>query len=101
MVNRELLVEKDQRLTITMSGEGMDDTVGKIFKILRKEVYEKIGKPIIQMETKSVVFEDVKCVEKTEKYMFFFMPRVKKYYTVTANIVVAVKYLDLEKEDNA
>ena len=99
MVNRQLLIEENLELSVTMSGEGMEDTIGKIFKVLRKEVYEKIGRPIIQMETKEVYFDKIDCVEKTERYMFLFMPRVKKYYTVTARIYVAVKYLDLEKEE--
>lgn len=96
---KQLLTEKLHEVTITMSGEGMDDTVGNIFKVLRKQVYQDIDRPIIQMETKEVYFEKVDMKEKTEKYMFFFMPRTKKYYTVTARIVVSVKYLDLEKED--
>ena len=99
MVNKNLLVEKDQEIIIKMTGEGLDDTISLIFKKLKNEVYNSIAKPIIHMETKEFYFETIDCEEKTERYMFLFMPRVKKYYTVTAKIVVTVKYLDLEKED--
>ena len=100
MLNKELLVSEERHEIVTMSGEGMEDTVSKIFAMLRKQVYEEIKKPVVQMETTSVIFQKVDCVEKHERYMFFFMPRVKKYYTVTADITVSVKYLNLEKEDN-
>lgn len=98
MENKNLLVEEVREINVTMSGEGLEETIGNIFKVLRKQVYEEIGLPIIQMETKEVYFENINCKEKTERYMFVFMPRVKKYYTVAAKIIVAVKYLDLEKE---
>lgn len=51
------------------------------------------------METTAVFFEDVQVQRETEKFLFFFMPREKMYFTITARIVVKVKYLNITKED--
>ena len=48
------------------------------------------------MDTEEVLFEKVDETEKTERFLFVFMPRVKKYFTITARITVTVKYIDLE-----
>lgn len=96
MESVQVLKTVKKEVTVTMSGQGMDDTVGKIFQMLRKEVFKEIGKPIVQMDTEEVLFEKVDETEKTERFLFVFMPRVKKYFTVTARITVTVKYIDLE-----
>lgn len=98
--NRQLLVTKDHECMITMTGSSMDDTIGKIFTVLKKQVYADFNLPIIHMDTQQVFFDQVTIKEVKEKYLFFFMPRIKQYFTVTARILLTVKYLDLKKEDN-
>lgn len=44
-------------------------------------------------------FQEVQVQKETERFMFLFMPREKKYFTITAKIVVKVKYLNITKED--
>lgn len=98
--NRQLLMVKDHECIITMSGSSMDDAIGKIFTILKKQIYSDFNLPIVHMDTKEVYFDHIDLKETTEKFLFFFMPRVKQYFTVTARILLTVKYLDLKKEDN-
>ena len=67
--------------------------------MMRKQVFQDINKPIIQMDTQEVYFDKVDVTEKKEAFLFIFMPRVRRYYTVTARIVLKVKYLDVQEED--
>ena len=98
-MSEQLLKEMDHTVTVTMSGDGMVDTVGKIFNMMRKQVFQDINKPIIQRDTQEVYFDKVDVTEKKEAFLFIFMPRVRRYYTVTARIVLKVKYLDVQEED--
>ena len=96
----QLLATKNHEVVITMSGGSLDDTIGKIFTMLKKQVYSDFNLPIVHMDTQEVYLENIDIVEKKETFLFFFMPRIKQYFTVTARIVLTVKYLDLKKEDN-
>lgn len=101
MVNKmaeQLLKEVQHETIVTANGMGMEDAVGKIFQAMRKQVFKEFGKPIIQMEAKEVYFDNVKIEEKKETFLFIFMPRIKKYYTVTARIVLTIKYLEVGNE---
>lgn len=97
--DQQLLVEKEHEMTITMSGNSLENTVGNLFQVMRKQVYEDISRPIIQMEAKAVYFQDIKLKRETERFLFLFMPREKILYTITAKIIVKVKYLNIAKED--
>lgn len=95
----QLLTEKEHEMTIKMTGNSLENAVGNLFQVMRKQIFEEIAHPIIQMETTAVFFEDVQVQRETEKFLFFFMPREKMYFTITARIVVKVKYLNITKED--
>lgn len=97
--DRQLLAEKDHEMVITMSGDSLENAVGNLFQVMRKQIFEQIGHPIIHMEAKEVYFQDVKVKKETERFLFLFMPREKQYFTITAKIVVTVKYLNITKED--
>lgn len=96
---RQLLEETEHEMVITMSGNSLDDAVGNLFQVMRKQIFEDIRHPIIHMEAKAVYFEDVKVKKETERFLFLFMPREKQYFTITAKIIVDVKYLNISKED--
>ena len=51
------------------------------------------------MEAKEVYFDEVQVQKETERFMFLFMPREKMTFTITARIVVRVKYLKITKKD--
>lgn len=99
MQNRQLLEETTHEIVVKAYGNSMEDVVGKLFQIMRKQIFKEFDKPIIQMEAQEVYFESVDVKKTTEKFMFLFWPREKAEYTVTARIVVNVKYLDITKED--
>lgn len=97
--NRQLLEEKEHEMTIKMTGGSLENAVANLFQVMRKQIFEEIRHPIIQMEAKEVYFEEVLVQKETERFLFLFMPREKSYFTITARIVVRVKYLNITKED--
>lgn len=99
MQKRQLLKEMQYETTIKVSGNTIDEAVGKIFQIMRKQVFKEVGKPIIQMEAEEVYFTDVVTDKTTEHFMVFFWPREKVSYTITAQVIVKIKYLDITEED--
>lgn len=97
--DRQLLEEKEHEMTLTMTGDSLESAVGNLFQMMRKQIFEEIGHPIIQMETRAVYFENVKLKKETERFLFLFMPRERVCFTITARIIVKVKYLNITKED--
>ena len=97
--DKQLLTETEHEMTITMSGDSLENAVGNVFQVMRKQIFEEIRHPIIHMEASEVYFQEVQVQKETERFMFLFMPREKKYFTITAKIVVKVKYLNITKED--
>lgn len=93
----QLLAEMDHTCTVKARGNSLEDLTGKLFQLMRKKVFAEIGKPIIQMDTKEVYFDEVETEETTEHFMLFFWPRTKTTYEATARIVVHVKYLNLSE----
>lgn len=95
--NTQLLREMRHEVTVKMRGASLKEVTGMIFQTMRKQLFREIEQPIIQMEAQEVYFEQVDVHTTTERFMFLFWPREKKEYTVTARIVVKVKYLELEE----
>ncbi|MEI3524865.1 MAG: DUF4312 family protein [Eubacteriales bacterium] len=87
----QLLTEIEHEMTITMTGSSLENAVGNLFQLMRKQIFQEIAHPIIQMEAKEVYFDDVQVQRETEQFLFFFMPREKMYFTITARIVVKSK----------
>ncbi len=101
MENKKQLLKECQYTTmITAKGESEKEVIGKIFQLMRKQIFKEIEYPIIHLEANEVYFKKVDIEEVTEKFLFFFMPRTKSYFTITAEIVVMVKYLDFIKEES-
>ena len=71
-------------MILTMTGGSLENAVGNLFQL---------------MEAKEVYFDEVQVQKETERFMFLFMPREKMTFTITARIVVRVKYLKITKED--
>lgn len=99
MQNQQLLKEMYHETTVTAYGSELENVIGKTFQIMRKQIFAEMGKPIILMEAEEVYFEKVETERKTERFMFFFWPRERRTYTITARIKVKLKYLDIDKED--
>lgn len=94
---QQLLAEKKHEMTVKMTGNSLENAVGNLFQVMRKQIFQEIPYPIIQMETEEVYFQEVQVKRETERFMF--MPREKMYFTITAKIIVNVKYLNITKED--
>lgn len=89
------MFEKEVTMKLNASGSSSKDAVGKIFSILRKEIYKEVPEIIIHMEPKDVFIDKIDVKKYKEKFMFVFMPREKEEVKVTATIVVKVKYVKI------
>lgn len=98
-MSEQLLKTTEHRVKATGVGNTIEEAVGKIFASIRNQAYQDLQNMIIQIDTNEVYFDDVIKEEKKERFLFLFMPRIKVKYTVSATVVVTIKYLDLEKED--
>lgn len=98
LAGKQLLCEKEHEMVLTMQGESLKDVTGKLFQAMRKQVFQDIKEPIIHMEAVGVYFEKIESKKMTEHFMLFFWPREKASYTVTAKIVVKIKYLNITEE---
>lgn len=96
--DRQLLEEKSHEMTIRMTGNSLENAVANLFQVMRKQIFEEIPYPIVQLEASEVYFQEVQVQRQTERFMFLFMPREKVYFTITAKLVVRVKYLNITKE---
>ena len=96
---KQLMEEMDHEMTITMTGGSLENALGNLFQLMRKQIFREISYPIVQMEAKEVYFDKIQVQKETERFMFLFMPREKMTFTITARIVVRVKYLKITKED--
>ena len=45
----QLLTEKEHEMTIKMTGNSLENAVGNLFQVMRKQIFEEIAHPIIQM----------------------------------------------------
>ena len=100
-MSENYLAEKELSVTVTDSDDDYDTVIGKLFNKVRKQVFEELQRPVIQMETKEFYIEDSKVLRTTKggQITKYFMPGEKVNYTITARVVVAVKYINLSKEE--
>lgn len=94
-MSQQCMKQTKEEVTITAQGKSKEDAIGKIFNMLRGEIFEKVKHPIVHMNTEEVYIEKLDEKKYTEKFLFLFMPREKSEFTITARIVVDVKYIHI------
>ena len=94
MESKSVMFQKEIDITLSSKGKSKADAMGKIFSILRKEVYNHVNGIVIHMEPIDVFIEEFKSKKIKEKFMFIFMPREKEDVKVRATIRINVKYVD-------
>ena len=99
MEEKQLLKETDYEIEVEARGASLDEAVGGLFSIMRRQLLKEFGRPVIQMQAKEVYFTNVEVKKETERFMLFFWPREKVSYKIRSRMVVTVKYLDVAKEE--
>lgn len=87
---------KTYTVKVEINGRGKDkkQAISDAFVTLQKEVSSKVGdEVIIYSRPISVAISDIDVEEKTERFLFVFMPRVKKKVKITLNVTVEVQTL--------
>lgn len=82
-------------------GRGKNETLAiqNAFTNLRKEVYASVDGCIVFMEPEAFCIEKMTIKESEERFLWLFMPKVKREYLVKATIQVRIRYIDY-KDDN-
>lgn len=93
----QLLEEMEHAVTVKANGASLKEMVNNAFQLMRKQIFQEIDKPIVQMEAKEVYFDDLEKEETQEHFMLFFWPRTKTSYEASVRIVVNVKYLNINE----
>lgn len=87
--------------TVTVSGKG--STKQKAFAAALSSVQGKIlretDKVLLRIEPEDVRVINAEEKIRTEKFLFFFLPRKKTEYSVTLEITVSVTSIDTDKID--
>ncbi|GAQ25296.1 hypothetical protein TSYNTROOL_09290 [Tepidanaerobacter syntrophicus] len=84
-----------------ISGRGKSETLAiqNAFTNLRKEVYASIDGCIVFMEPEAFRIDKMTIKEREEKFLWVFMPKIKREYLVKSTIQVRIRYIDY-KEDS-
>lgn len=90
---KQLLVKERLEIVMTETGKTQEDVVGKVFKEIHAQIYRTMNKPIIQIETDEVYFENIQKVRKKKGVL----SKGEELLEIKIRVVLLVKYLDIEK----
>ncbi len=84
-----------------ISGRGKNETLAiqNAFTNLRKEVYASVDGCIVFMEPEAFRIEKMTIKEKEERFLWLFMPKIRRECLVKATIQVRIRYIDYESND--
>ncbi|MBW7981652.1 DUF4312 family protein [Enterobacillus tribolii] len=92
-----------ESITTTVTVSGKSNTKQKAFAAalssVQGQILRETDKVLLRIEPEDV--RVIRAEEKitTEKFLFFFLPRKKKEYSVTLEITVSVTSIDTDKID--
>lgn len=91
MIGKQLLQTSQLELIVTAKGADLKEASASIFKQIQQQVYKEIEKPLIQMETEAVYFDEIEEVAKDG----FLAKKDKTETIVKARVILNVKYLEI------
>ena len=100
LIGKELLKSREVEIVTEAEAASIQEAFSDVFKTIHKQIYSEIGLPIIQMETTSVVLEEVGNVEPSNSLLkkFSVDPKSKDKFRVKAKVTLNIKYLDIKEE---
>lgn len=96
MIGKQLLKEEIVELIVSGSGTDIRDATRDIFKKIQKEIYKEVEYPIIQMDTEAVYYDEISYGKKNSR----FLKKESNTVSVTARILLKIKYLEIEEGEN-
>ncbi len=90
--NKQLLKRESLTLTMVETGDNANDIVAKVFKQIHSQLYQQVGKPIIQVETDAVYFDEVSEIPPRKGVL----NKGKKQLEIKVRVVLLVRYLEIE-----
>ena len=101
LIGKELLKSKEVEIFTEVKASSLKEAFSDVFKTIHKQIYSEVELPIIQMETVSVVLEEVGKVESSDSLLqkISFDPKSKEKFRVKVKVILNIKYLDIKEED--
>lgn len=78
------------------SGETQHQAVEASFKAMREQLTKEFHWPIVSLSTVDYIIDELKTVERTEAFLFFFMKRTRVKIELDVTIKVQVDYVNIE-----
>ena len=100
LIGKELLRSREIEIITEAEASSLQEAFGDVFKTIHKQIYSEIGLPIIQMETSSVILEEVGKVDYSNSLLkkFSVDPKSKDKIRVKVKVTLNIKYLDIKEE---
>lgn len=92
---KEIMYQIEKDYLISAKGKTEEETIGKIFTILKKTVTSDIEGIVIKIEPVNVYEVNKNVKEYTETFLWLFMPRKKQEVELELKIEVNVKYVKI------
>lgn len=92
-------MKKQSLITVQVKGKG--DSKSKAFAdalaCVQRAVMNKTGDILLRIEPQDIVVIQAEEICIHEKFLFFFMPKEKKLYSLTLDVTVQITSIDTEK----
>lgn len=96
-LNRQVLETKTLDLIVTTTASSVEEATTMIFKQINKQIYQKIEALIVQMETEAFYYQDIHEIEAKKSMLPNIGNKKTKKLSVTAKVVLKVKYIEIER----
>lgn len=80
-------------LTLQASGETQEEALNQILTLMRRQVMQERNGPILYMAPLRLEVTRRSVQTRTERFLWVLFPRVRKQYTLEAQIEVEVRWL--------
>lgn len=90
---KQLLVREQFEIIMIETGKSEEEIVGKVFKEIHSQIYKTVGRPIIQVETEEVYFDEINQIKEKKGVL----SKEKDVLEIKVRVVLLVKYLNINE----
>ena len=96
MVSNNRLIKDNREFILTGKGKNQREAYDNIFSQFKSDVYSKVNGVILQMEPEEGYVISIDENKFTEKFLFLFLPREKREFTIKVRLIVSIKYIETQ-----
>ena len=90
-----------QQVTVKVTGEGesKQQAFARALSSIQKEILKNNTNIILRIEPVDVSVITATVTHRTEKFLYFFLPRKRSLYSITLDVTVDICLLDMNQVD--